>query len=220
MIPFLRIGALACNVAILGGVPWWFGAGLPAAAGCVAVGFALAWWACGRVPRGDEAPAEVQAAAREAARKMGAEPPRFVRTLAGWTAGAVRDGRAGYGLLLGAEVAPPHRLAVLAHEIAHVAAGDLRWEPFTDGPARVLIHALRPVPPLVVIVFPFLLFGAPLARATELRADRLAADTIPDYAAVLRSVAPKMGVRATLLYPSLARRVRHSARGSNGVGGT
>jgi hypothetical protein len=216
MIGFLRTGALTCNVTILGGVPWWLGAGLPASLACVAAGFALAWWACGRAPRGDEAPAEVQAAARDAARKMGAPPPRFVRTLPGWTAAAVRDGRAGYGLLLGAEVAPAHRLAVLAHEIAHVTTGDLRWEPFTDGPARMLVQALRPLPPLVVIVFPFLLFGAPLAHATEIRADCLAADTIPDYAAVLREVAPKMGVRATLLYPSLARRVRRSARGSNG----
>jgi Zn-dependent protease with chaperone function len=125
----------------------------------------------------------------------------------------VRRGR-GYGLLVGDALEPHHLEAVLGHEIAHHRGGDLLWEAFTDGPARLLLPAVRKVPPLVCAVFPFLLLGAPLARATELRADRLAAARIPSYPVVLAEVAKSSGGAETLLYPSLRERVRRSARHS------
>jgi Zn-dependent protease with chaperone function len=122
--------------------------------------------------------------------------------------------RGGYGLLLGVEVDPDHREAVLAHEVAHYVRGDLFWEPFTDGPGRLLAAAASGVPPIWVIAVPFLLLGAPLARATELEADRLAAGCIPSYGRVLSAVASRMGPSRTLMYPGLSARARHVARDS------
>jgi hypothetical protein len=69
------------------------------------------------------------------------------------------------------------------------------------------------------MAIPFLLLGAPLARATELRADRLAARAVPGYEAILRDVAPRMEARGTVLYPSLGTRIRHSARDSDSTPG-
>jgi len=217
MIPLLRAGSFLANAALFVVVPRLLGAPWPWAAAVAVALFGACWFACGRVPRSEAAEPEVHEAASGAARAMGAEQPRFVRALPGWTAAAVRAG-AGYGLLVGVEVRPEHREAVLAHEIAHHATGDLFWEPFTDGPARLLHAAVRNVSPLGVIALPFLLLGAPLARATELRADRLAADAVSSYPAVLREVASKMEARASLLYPSLRSRVRHAARDSNREG--
>ena len=56
------------------------------------------------------------------------------------------------------------------------------------------------------------ILGAPLARATELRADELAARVVSDYPAVLRRISARLGAASTLLYPTLPRRIRHSAR--------
>jgi len=212
MIPLLRGASLVANFALFAGVPYL--AGLPVA-GAVAVAascFLASWWRCGCAPAGEPASGELLAAAAEAASRMGAPPPAYVRVLPGWTAGVVRAPRRSYGVLLGDDVAAEHRVAVLAHEIAHFTTGDLAWEPFTDGPARHLLGLSRKVPPCVVIACPFALLGAPLARATELRADRLASDAVSSYPAILRQVADKMGVRGSLLYPSLASRIRHSAR--------
>jgi Zn-dependent protease with chaperone function len=118
----------------------------------------------------------------------------------------------GYGLVLGEEVQPRHREAVLAHEIAHFAAGDLLWEPLTDGPARVLLETTRGL--FRVLAVPFVVAAAPLGKATELNADRLAARAFPGYADTLREVADKMGPGAGIFYPSLAQRARHAARHS------
>ena len=214
MIALLRAGSLLLNVALFAGVPYLLGLAWPWALLVAAALFLLSWWACGHVPRSEAASPEQEEAARRAAGRLGVAAPRFVGAVAGWTAAAVRCGR-GYGILVGADVAPQHHDAVLVHEIAHYATGDLSWEPFTDGPARLLVHAARSVPPLGVIAIPFLLLGAPLARATELRADRLAARAVPGYPAVLREVAPMMEARGTFLYPSLHARIRHSARDSD-----
>ena len=213
MIPLLRAGSLLVNVALFAGAPCLLGLAWPWALLVAAALFALVWWACGHVARSAPASRGQEDAAHRAAERLGVAPPRFVRTVEGWTAAAVRCGR-GYGILVGADVAPEHHDAVLVHEIVHYATGDLFWEPFTDGPARLLVHAAHAVPPLGVIAIPFLLLGAPLARATELRADRLAARAVPGYSAVLRDVAPRMGARGTFLYPSLGARIRHSARDS------
>jgi len=213
MIPLLRAASLLGNLGVAFGLPWLLG--LPAGwtlllgAGL----FLLVWWETGRAPAGRDAPEAHVALAAQAARRLGVEPARFLRVVPGWTAAAVRRGR-GYGLLVGEDVRPEHVEAVLAHEIAHFAAGDLLWEPFTDGPARIVLERTRALPPLGLIALPFLLWGAPLARLTELRADRLAADAVPGYAATLRELADKMGPGAGLLYPSLGTRVRHSARHS------
>ena len=213
MIALLRTLSFLGNAAIFAGAPLLLGAAWPAAAAIAAALFALSYWACGRAPRGEAAPEQAREAAERAARRMELPQPRFLRVVPGWTAGAVRAGR-GYGLLLGEDVAPRHREAVLAHEMAHFAAGDLLWEPFTDGPARVLLETTRGL--FRVTAIPFLVFGAPLARLTELRADRLAADALPAYAETLREVASKMGPGKGLLYPSLGERVRHTARHSKG----
>jgi hypothetical protein len=126
----------------------------------------------------------------------------------------VRAGR-GYGLVLGEEVAPRHREALLAHEMAHFASGDLFWEPFTDGPARVLSEATRGL--FRILAVPFLAAAVPLGKVTELNADRLAAAAFPAYAAVLREVAERMGPGTGLFYPSLRQRALHAARGSKGI---
>jgi hypothetical protein len=99
--------------------------------------------------------------------------------------------------------------------MAHYAAGDLFWEPFTDGPARVLLGAAGGF--FRVTALPFLPWAAPLAKLTELNADRLAADAFPDYADVLRDVAHTMGAGAGVLYPSMGQRARHTARDSKGA---
>ena len=211
MIALLRAGSFLTNLAVFAGVPLLCGLAWPWAGVVAAACFSLSWWACGRAPQSETAPPGACAAAERAAERMGAEPPRFVRTVGGWTAGAVRAG-SGYGLVVGDEVAPEHCEAVLAHEIAHFTTGDLLWEPLTDGPARGLLAAAHRAPPLILAALPFLVLGAPLARATELRADRLAADTVPRYAGVLRDVAARMEVRGTILYPSVGVRIRHAAR--------
>ena len=77
--------------------------------------------------------------------------------------------------------------------------------------ARLLLGAAGRVPPLLLAAVPFLILAAPLARATELRADRLAAAVVPSYAVTLAEVTDKMGRAETFLYPSLSTRVR-SAR--------
>ena len=213
MIPLLRAGSLAVNGALFLGAPLLAGVPFPGAAAIAAALFAASWWACGRAPGASPAPPEVIAAAERVARRMGAPPPRGVRSVAGWTAAAFRA-RDGYGILLGRDVEEPHREAVLAHEIAHYVRGDLFWEPWTDGPARILAGAATRVPPLWVIALPFLFIAAPLARATELAADRLAAGCVSSYPAVLSEVALKMGGGQTLFYPALHVRVRHAARHS------
>lgn len=214
MIALLRGGSLLFNLAVFLGVPCLVGLAWPWALGVAAALFLASWLACGHLPRSEAASPAQEEAARRGAARLGVAPPRFVRVVSGWTAAAVRSGR-GYGILIGADIAPAHYEAVLVHEIAHYATGDLLWEPFTDGPARLLVHAAHRVPPLGVIAIPFLLLGAPLARATELRADRLAARAVPGYPAVLREVAPRMEARGTVLYPSIQARIRHSARDSD-----
>ncbi|MHC4816782.1 MAG: hypothetical protein ACYTF8_01805 [Planctomycetota bacterium] len=214
MIALLRAGSFLVNLALFAGVPYLLGLAAPWALLVAAALFLGSSWACSRVARSAPASQAQEDAAHRAARLLGVVAPRFVRAVEGWTAAAVRCGR-GYGILVGADVAAEHHDAVLVHEIAHYATGDLFWEPFTDGPARLLLHAAHTVPPLVVIAVPFLVLGAPLARATELRADRLAAGAVPGYPAVLREVAARMEARGTLLYPSLGARIRHSARNSD-----
>ncbi|MHC4134752.1 MAG: M48 family metalloprotease [Planctomycetota bacterium] len=215
MIVLLRAGSFLVNLALFAGAPYLLGLAWPWALLVAAALFLSSWWACGHVVARSAPASRVQEdAAHRAADRLGVAAPRFVRAVEGWTAAAVRCGR-GYGILVGDDVAPEHHDAVLVHEIAHYATGDLFWEPFTDGPARLLVHAAHAVPPLGVIAIPFLLLGAPLARATELRADRLAAEAVPGYPAVLREVAARMEARGTFLYPSLGTRIRHSARDSD-----
>ncbi len=214
MIPLLRALSFLANATLFAAPPLLLGAPWPVAAGIALALFLASFWACGRAPKGAPALAEVAEAAARAAERMGVPPPRYVRTVPGWTAGAARAGR-GYGLLLGEEVAPRHREAVLAHEMAHFAAGDLFWEPLTDGPARVLVESTGGL--FRILAVPFLLAAAPLAKVTELNADRLAAAAFPSYAAILREVADKMGPGSGLFYPSLGERARHAARGSKGI---
>lgn len=209
MILLLRLGALALNAAAVGGAfwltgtPWYLAAPLPP----------LLWWACARAPEGRPAPAELLGEAEATARLLGAPGPRWVRCVHGWTAASVRSGR-GYGLLVGTDVERVHLRSLLAHEIAHFAEGDLAWEPFTDGPARLLLPLLRRIPPLVLPFFPFLLLGVPLARTTELRADAVAARAVPSYPAALQAMAVRTGRVDSLLYPSLEARLKLSARHS------
>jgi hypothetical protein len=213
MIPLLRALSFLANAALFAAAPLLLGLGWPSAAALAAALFVLSFWACGRAPDGAAAHAETVAAAARAAERMGAPPPLFVRTVPGWTAGAVRA-RGGYGLVLGADVSPRHREAVLAHEIAHHVAGDLFWEPLTDGPARVLLETTRG--PFRVLAVPFMVAAAPLGKVTELNADRLASRAFPSYAATLREVADEMGPGGGLFYPSLRQRARHAARHSKG----
>jgi len=212
-ITLLRWGSLALNALTLCGVPWLLGAPIPLAVTFAVVAFALSYWATGRAPEGESADPMTVSVARRLAERMDLAPPRFVRSQPGWTAGAVRMGT-GYGLVVGEEVEPAHREAILAHELAHVLSGDLRWEPWADGFARVLTPAVRKVPPISLIVFPLFLLGAPLARATELRADDLAAASVSTYPAVIKEVASLVDAGETLLYPSLRARAHRSARRS------
>ena len=214
MIAVLRAGALLLNLAVVVGAPLLCGLAWSWVALIAAVFFAWSWWGCGRPGPSRDGDAAMHEAAANAARAMHAPPPRDVRIVDGWTAGAVGGRGAGYVLMLGEEVDPSHREAVLAHEIAHVVTGDLAWEPFTDGPARLLLPALRRIPPLGIAVFPFFLCAVPLAKRSELRADRLAARAIAAYPATLQDVADKMGVGGSILYPSLHERIRHSAQDS------
>ena len=214
MIPLLRALSFLANAGLFAAPPLLLGFPWPVAAAVAAVLFSVSFWACGRAPKGAAAHAEAVEAAARAAERMGVPPPRFVRTVPGWTAGAVRAGR-GYGLVLGEEVAPRHREALFAHEMAHYAGGDLLWEPFADGPARVLLDSTRG--PFRILAVPFLVAAVPLGKVTELNADRLAAAAFPSYAAILREVADKMGPGAGLFYPSLGQRARHAARGSKGI---
>lgn len=214
MIPFLRALSFLANAGLFAAPPLILGLPWPAAPAVATFLFSVSFWACGRAPKGAPAHADAVEAAASAAARMGIPPPRYVRTVPGWTAGAVRAGR-GYGLLLGEEVAPRHREALLAHEMAHYGSGDLFWEPFTDGPARVLLESTRG--PFRVLAVPFLVAAVPLGKVTELNADRLAAAAFPSYAAILREVADKMGPGAGLFYPSLGQRARHAARGSKGI---
>lgn len=214
MIGLLRALSFLANAALFAAPPLLLGSGWPVAAGVVAGLFLVSVWACGRAPKGAPAHAEVVEAAARAAEKMGVPPPRFIRTVSGWTAGAVRSGL-GYGLVLGEEVAERHREALLAHEMAHHSAGDLLFEPFTDGPARVLLEATRG--PFRILAVPFLVVAAPLGKVTELNADRLAAAAFPQYALILREVADKMGPGTGLFYPSLGQRARQAARGAKGT---
>jgi len=211
MILLLRALSFAANTLLFAAPALLLGLPLVVTAACVAGLFGLFWWACGRAPKGAPAHGDTLEAAARAAGRMGVKPPQFVRTVPGWTAGAVR-GRGGYGLVLGEEVSPQHTEAVLAHEIAHYAAGDLFWEPFTDGPARVLLEMAGGL--FRVLAVPFLLAAGPLGKVTELNADRLAGRAFPSYAAVLREVADKMGPGSGLFYPSLGQRARQAARDS------
>ena len=96
--------------------------------------------------------------------------------------------------------------------------GDLGWEPFTDGPARLVLRLGRVVPPLVVAGVPFLVLGLPLARATELRADRAAAVAVPTYPAAIKELVADQQVGWLSLYPSPKRRIAASARHSREEG--
>lgn len=213
MISVLRVAALLVNVAFLIGVPVLLGLPFWGAIATAAICFWLSWVVAGRVPAGDAADPMVISTARRLAERMGLEHPVFVRRHPGWMAGAARV-RGGYALVVGDEIDPDHREAVLAHELAHVAEGDLTWEPWTDGFARAFLPAVRAMPPFFLAVFPFFLVGAPLARLTELRADDHAAATISSYPLVLQQIASIVESRPTLLYPSLAQRSRRSARRS------
>jgi hypothetical protein len=213
MIGVLRWGSVALNTAVLVGGPWLLGLPLVAATAVALFAFAVSYWISGRAPDGEPADPLTRSLALRLAERMGLAPPRFVRRHAGWTAGAVRVG-SGYGLVLGEEVQPAHREAVLAHELAHVATGDLLWEPWADGFARMFTPAVRKVPPISLIVFPFFLLGVPLARATELRADDWAARHVPSYPSVIQEVAAVHQGGETLLYPSLRARANRSARRS------
>ena len=210
-------GAIGIDAFRLGGQgsrrPGLLGAGWPISVSFAVAVFGAVYWVSGRVPAGEQADPVTVSLARRLAERMALPAPRFVRHQPGWTAGAVRVGR-GYGLVIGEEVEARHREAVLAHELAHVVAGDLAWEPFTDGIARIVTPTVRKLPPIALGVFPFLLLGAPLARATELRADDIAATHVSTYPSVIKEVAAIVGSRETLLYPSLEARARRSARRS------
>lgn len=213
MILLLRLGAFTLNVGFVAAAALLLGAPAPTVPALVAGLAALSWWACGRAPPAEPAPESIAAEARALAAEMGAPPPRFVRMHPGWFAAAVRAG-ASYGLLLGREVRENERRAVLAHEIAHAASGDLAWEPFTDGPARLLQPLLAAFPPLALPLCPLLLLGVPLARATELAADRRAAAAVPGYVAALERIAALESRGASPLYPPIRERIRVSARNS------
>ncbi len=211
MIALLRVLSLLANFAVPFLLAFWLGAGGAWATACGVLFLAVSTWLCRRGPATPVASEECVAAARAAAQRMNAPAPRFVRTLPGWTAGVVPVW-GGYGLYVGDEIESQHFERVFAHEIAHHVGGDLVWEGPTDGPGRLMLGWGRTVPPLVVIAVPFLLFGAPLARVTELRADRLATDAYPDYPALLGEVGDKMGGSSSVLYPTIDERIRSARR--------
>jgi len=213
VITLLRVASFLVNCLCVGGIALLLGAGWAGAAAVCPVFFAFVWWACSRAPATGDAGPDAVRTAGELAQRMGVAAPRAVWTLRGRTAAATRVGT-GYALLLGDDVAPQQVEALLAHEIAHYKTGDIFWEPFTDGPARILVTVARACAPFWVAAFPFLLFGAPLARITELRADKLAAGAVPSYLSVLKEFTPGGGARSSLLYPSIRARLRHSARDS------
>ena len=213
MIALLRAGALLANAGVAFGLPLWFDVPPTGAAGIAFSLAAFSWWGCGRAPRGEDAPDEIRREAFEVAALLDTPPPQYVRTLPGWTA-AVVCAPGGYGLLMGLEVAKGHRQAVMAHELAHVRTGDVAWEPLTDGPIRLVAPLIQAVPPLLIVFAPLCVFGVPLARATELRADRLASARVPFYPHALQEVASSGRWRPSFLYPSLEERLRVSARAS------
>jgi hypothetical protein len=212
-ITVLRWSSFAANVVTLVGVPLLLGAAWWVALAIALAAFALSYWAAGCAPAGDAADPVTASVARNVADRMGLAPPRFVRRHPGWIAGAARVA-GGYGLVVGEEIESRHTEAILAHELAHVASGDLAWEPFTDGFARALAPTVRKLPPLLLVLFPFFLIGAPLARATELHADDVAAGCVSSYPSVIKEVADALGSGGTLLYPDLVTRARRSARRS------
>jgi len=194
----LRTGAFLGNLVPSFLFPLWLGASVPVAVAIAASCFCLCWWACGRAPKSVPADPAARAEAGELAEKFGVAAPR---------------GR-GYAVLLGADLPESHRRAVLAHELAHVVQGDLFWEPFTDGPLRLLLPAVRIVPPVFLVCAPLLLFGVRLARMTELRADRLAANVVSSYPLVLHELASLRASGPSLLYPTLDQRRRVAAQRS------
>jgi Zn-dependent protease with chaperone function len=213
MIALLRGAALATNVAVVGGAALLLGAAPWVAAGCVAAFFAGMAWVTARAPRTGPVDPDVVAQVSDVARRMGVSAPRAVKGIDGATAAVGRVGL-GYQLLLGRELDARHRDAVVAHELAHVATGDLLWEPFTDGPARALARPVCAFALLWVPVFPFFIFGVPLARLTELRADRLAARAIKSYPLVLEELTGDTRKRMSLLYPPVTRRLEVAAQDS------
>ena len=213
MIALLRAGTLLVNAGVAFGLPILFDVPLTGAAGIAFLLAALSWWGCGRAPRGADAAEEIRQEAFEVAALLDTPPPQFVRALPGWTAAVVRA-PGGYGLLMGRDVAKAHRQAVMAHELAHVRTGDLAWEPLTDGPIRLVAPLIQVVPPLAIAFAPLCIFGVPLARATELRADRVASARVPSYPRALQEFASSGRWRPSFLYPSLGKRLRVLARAS------
>ena len=74
------------------------------------------------------------------------------------------------------------------------------------------------MPPVVVAGVPFLVLGLPLARATELRADRAAAAAVPAYPSAIKELVADQQTGWLSLYPSPERRIVSSARHSSGEG--
>lgn len=213
MIVALRAGAFLGNLVPSFLFPLWLGASVPVAVAIAVSCFCLCWWACGRAPKSVPADPAARAEAGEIAEKFGVAAPRYVGVIAGDSAGVVRKG-SGYAVLLGADLPETHRRAVMAHELAHVVQGDLFWEPFTDGPLRLLLPVARIVPPVFLVCAPLLLFGVRLARTTELRADRLAANVVSSYPLVLHELASLRNSNSSILYPTLDQRRRVAAQRS------
>ncbi len=217
MIGVLRLGALLVNVAVVAGIPFVLGAPWWGAAAALLTAACASWVLCGRAPRGERAEPLVQEQVHVVCARMAVAAPRFIELIGGRSAAVVRR-RGGYGLLLGRELKPEHLASIAAHELAHVRYGDLGWEPFTDGPARLVLRLGRVVPSLVVAGVPFLVLGLPLARATELRADCAAAAAVPTYPAAIKELVLDQQVGWLSLYPSPKRRIAASARHSREEG--
>ncbi len=215
MIGVLRLGALLVNVAVVAGIPLGLGAPWWGAVAALLTAAWASWILCGRAPRGERAEPLVQEQVHLVCARMEVAAPSFIELIEGCSAAVVRR-RGGYGLLLGRELKPEHLVPVTAHELAHVRYGDLVWEPFTDGPARLVLRLRRLVPPVVVAGVPFLVLGLPLARATELRADRAAAAAVPTYPAAIKELVADQQTGWLSLYPSPERRIASSARHSIG----
>ncbi|MHC4956900.1 MAG: M48 family metalloprotease [Planctomycetota bacterium] len=213
MIALLRAAALVTNVAVVAGVPILLGASPLFAGVCLVVFFPAVAWATAHPPPSAPAEDDVVARVRDVAQGMGAPAPHAVRMVEGASAAVGRVGF-GYQLLLGRSLEARHRDAVVAHELAHVITGDLLWEPFTDGPARLFARPVCAFAPFWVLLFPFFLFGVPLARLTELRADRLAARVVESYPIVLKELTADGQGRVSLLYPPVTRRLDYAARDS------